>query len=242
MSYLDINTGVVVADAEGSVRATFIKKTYLHLAGAIALFAIIETIFIKIGLGEYALKLLSLHGFAWIGVLLVYGFASHIMHKWALKSFTKEQQYLALLGAVVLEALIFLPMIMMALVFTASKSGAPNILLHAAVVTLSLVAGLTAIVFTTKKDFSFLAPALTIGGFVAFGLIIASIAFGFSLGLVFSGAMIIFAAGAILYETSRIMNHYHEDQYIGASLSLFASVGLLFWYVIQFMMSFTGSD
>ena len=59
---------------------------------------------------------------------------------------------------------------------------------------------------------------------------------------VFSGFMIFFAAGAILYDTSNIIHHYNPEQYIAASLSLFASVALLFWYMIQFLMSLSGGD
>ncbi len=186
-----------------------------------------------------ALQLLGKIGtFGWLGVLLVFGFASNIMHRKALQSVSLQSQYLAWGVGILLEALIFLPIIGMALLFSKDV----NILQQAGLTTLALVVGLTAVVFTTGKDFSFLRPALTIGFFVAIGIIVASAIFGFSLGLFFSGAMIIFAAAAILYETSQIQYHYHESQYVGASLSLFASVGMLFWYVIQFMMSFMGSD
>ena len=56
--------------------------------------------------------------------------------------------------------------------------------------------------FTTGHDFSFLGGLLKIGGFVALGVIVASILFGFSLGLFFVGLMILFAGGAVLYNTS----------------------------------------
>jgi FtsH-binding integral membrane protein len=112
----------------------------------------------------------------------------------------------------------------------------------AAIITGLLFAGLTYTAFSTGKDFSFLGGFLRIGGFIALGVIIASIIFGFQLGILFSGAMILFAAGAILYDTSNIIHHYHPEQYVAAALSLFASVALLFWYVIQFLLRFTSSD
>ncbi|PIE42249.1 MAG: permease [Gammaproteobacteria bacterium] len=236
MSYIDVNSGQVIAQADGSTRQLFIKKTYLHLAAAIALFALVETVMIQAGLGNAALKLLSVSQWAWLGVLVVYGIASNLIHRWALTAFSIEKQYAAWFAGIVIEAVIFLPMIALATMYSA------DLLQHAAVVTMALVVGLTAIVFTTGKDFSFLRPALTIGFFIALGVIVASLIFGFSLGLFFSGAMIVFAAGAILYETSQIQHHYHESQYVGASLSLFSSVGLLFWYVLQFLMAFAGND
>lgn len=239
MSYIDINSGQVIAHADGDTRQRFIRKTYIHLAAAIALFAALEFVMVQAGLHIKAMQLLSAIGtWGWLGVLFVFGFASSLMQRWAQTSISLEKQYMAWAGGVLLEALIFLPMIGIALMM--SKDA--NLLQQASVVTIALVVGLTAVVFTTGKDFSFLRPMLTIGFFVAIGVIIMAAIFGFTLGVFFSGAMIIFAAAAILYETSQIQHHYHESQYVGASLSLFASVGMLFWYVLQFMMSFASSD
>lgn len=239
MSYIDINSGQVIAHADGDTRQRFIRKTYTHLAAAIALFAFLEFLMIQAGLHVKAMQILGVIGtWGWLGVLFVFGFASSLMQRWAQQSISLEKQYMAWAGGVLLQALIFLPLIGIAMMLSKDV----NILQQAAVVTLALVAGLTAVVFTTGKDFSFLRPMLTIGFFVAIGVIIMAALFGFTLGAFFSGAMIIFAAAAILYETSQIQHHYHESQYVGASLSLFASVGLLFWYVLQFMMSIVGNE
>ena len=48
--------------------------------------------------------------------------------------------------------------------------------------------------------------------------------------------MVVFASGAILYNTSNLLHRYDPDQYVAAALSLFASVALLFWYVLQILM------
>lgn len=74
------------------------------------------------------------------------------------------------------------------------------------------------------------------------GLIVCAILFGFNLGVLFSGVMVGLAAGYILYDTSNVMHHYRTDQYVAASLALFASVALLFWYVLRLVMSFSSSD
>jgi FtsH-binding integral membrane protein len=140
-------------------------------------------------------------------------------------------QYAGLGLYVLVEAIIFLPLLYIAVYYSS-----PDVLPTAAFITGALFVGLTATVFMTKKDFSFLGSILTIGGFVALGLIVAGTIFGFTLGLAFSGGMILLAAGAILYDTSKIMRTYNTDNYVGASLALFASVALLFWYVLQFVM------
>ena len=49
--------------------------------------------------------------------------------------------------------------------------------------------------------------------------------------------MIALAGGWILYDTSNVMLHFPEDRYVGASLQLFASVALMFWYVLMLFMS-----
>ncbi len=243
MDAIDINSGHVIAEADGETRQRFIRKTYLHLAAAIALFAILETIMVQMGLHLKALQLISSIGqWGWLGVLFVYGIASNIMHRKALTSYSLSSQYIAWGVGIFLEALIFLPLIGMALYFSVVKGGDVNLLQQAAIITLALVVGLTAVVFTTGKDFSFLRPMLTIGFFVAIGIIVVATIFGIQLGMLFSGGMIIFAAASILYETSQIQYQYHESQYVGASLSLFASVGMLFWYVLQFLMAFMGDD
>ena len=64
-----------------------------------------------------------------------------------------------------------------------------------------------------------------------------SLLFGWNLGTWLSVGMIVFAGAAILYDTSKILHHYEEDRYVAAALELFASVALMFWYVLQLFMS-----
>ena len=109
--------------------------------------------------------------------------------------------------------------------------------MNAAVTTLLLTGGLTAFAMITKSDFSFMRGFLTIGGFVAMGVILASILFGFQLGMIFFAVMVLFASGSILYTTSNILHHYRPDQHVAASLALFSGVALLFWYILQIFMS-----
>ena len=72
---------------------------------------------------------------------------------------------------------------------------------------------------------------------LALGAIAGGILFGFQLGTWFSVAMIGFAGAAVLYDTSNILHHYPEDRYVAASMALFASIALMFWYVLQLFLS-----
>jgi FtsH-binding integral membrane protein len=107
----------------------------------------------------------------------------------------------------------------------------------AAIATLAIFGVLTAIVFVSKKDFSFLGPILGISSFVILGIIVLG-AFGLlNLGTFFCVALVVFASGAILYDTSNVLHKYRTEQYVAAALALFASVGILFWYILQIVIS-----
>ncbi len=223
----------MVAETAETERAAFIRKTYWHLAGAIALFVALETIFLKMGLGAAALQLLGKSSYSWLIVLGGFMVVSWLADKWANSDTSKSVQYAGLVLYTVAVALIFLPLIMMAMMMT----GDASLLIQAGFITGVMVLGITVVAFTTRKDFSFLGGILKIGGIVALGLIAASFFLPISLGLWFSAAMVIFASISILYSTSNLIHRYNTEQYVAASLSLFASVALLFWYVLRILMS-----
>lgn len=223
----------MVAETEESARAEFIRKTYWHLAGAIGLFVALEAIFLKMGLGVVAMQLLGASSYSWLMVLGVFMVVSWVAEKWATSDTSLGIQYAGLALYTIAEALIFLPLIMLALMMT----GDASLLLQAGFITGVMVLGISVVAFTTRKDFSFLGGFLKIAGIVALGLIAASFFLPISLGLWFSAAMILFASISILYTTSNLIHRYNTNQYVAASLSLFASVALLFWYVLRLLMS-----
>ncbi len=222
-----------VASQPQEVRSEFIKKTYAHLAGSIFVFAFLEAIFLQL---PFMRGLAGMMMQSWLLVLALFMGGSFLAQKWANSSVSQGKQYLGLGLYIVLEAIIFMPIMLIA---SAQYNG---VILQAGILTIALTFGLSVIAFTTKKDFSFLNGFLKIAGFVALGLIALSFFTPVSLGLWFSGAMVIFAALAILRDTSNIIHHYGSHQYVAASLGLFASVALLFWYILQIIMSLTGRD
>lgn len=223
---------MVVANAPASERASFIRRTYLHLAGAVLAFALIEVIIFST-VDVAALMQTALGGdYSWLIVLGAFMLVSWIADAWASSRTSIRLQYCGLGLYVVAEAVIFAP-----LLYMASHYGGADVIPAAAIITGFMFTALSAIVLLTRKDFSFLRGALAIGGFAALGLIVASVIFGFTLGVFFSCLMIAFACGYILYYTSNILHHYQVDQHVSAALALFASVALLFWYVIRLLMS-----
>jgi FtsH-binding integral membrane protein len=210
-------------------RARFITRTYNHLFGAIVAFTALEVALFMSGLAYVIVS--AMQGVSWFLVLGAFMVTSWLASRAAHTAESKVTQYAALAGFVVVEAIIFLPLLAFA------NAVAPGVISSAALVTMLGFAGLTGVAFYTRKDFSFLRGLLMWGGIGAIVLIAASLLFGIQLGVFFSVVMVLFAGAAILYDTSNIIHHYPEDRYVGAALQLFASVALLFWYVLRIFLS-----
>lgn len=225
--------GLSAADSLPAERAAFIRKTYLHLAGAVGLFSVIVAYLITSGRGAWIASTMLGGPYSWLIVLAAFMGVSWIAQRWAMSDSSRYMQYMGLLLFTIAESIIFLPLLFIA----AIQSDGLNMIMQAGIVTGGLFLGLTAVVLLTRRDFSFLGPILTIGGFVAMGFIVSGIIFGFGLGSLFSFVMVAFAGGSILYETSNMLHRYRTDQYVAASLGLFASVALLFWYILRIFMS-----
>ena len=220
---------IPVAQRDVESRSVFITRTYNHLMGAIVGFTLFEVWLFTSGLAEPIAS--ALMSGSWLlvlgGFILVSWFATRTAHS----SPSIGAQYAALAATVLAYGILFVPMLVIA------NQMANGVIQSAAVVTLLGFAGLTAVAFTTRKDFSFMAGMLRWGGILALVAIVSAVLFGFELGTWFSVAMVGFAGAAILYDTSNVLHHYPEDRYVAASLQLFASVALMFWYILRIFMS-----
>lgn len=223
-------TDVLVAHAKEVEKAEFYKKTYLHVALAILAFIGVETVLLKTVPPE-VIGLMFQGKLTWLLIIGVFWLASVLANKWSLSQ-SRSVQYMGLGFYILLEALIFMPMIYIAV---ANVGG--SIIYQAAMLTIAMFAGISFVAFTSKRDFSFLRNIIVIGGFISLGLIVGGMIFGFDLGLWFSVGMVILASATILYQTSKLKDSYTTDQYVGASLQLFASIMLLFWYILRILMS-----
>ncbi len=224
----NLNSAAPVSALGVEDRSAFIWKCYAHVVGAILAFAGIEAYLLTSGIAErIAVPMLS-NWWMVLGAFILVGMgATHFAHR--LES--KTSQYVAFAVFVFAEALIFAPMLYIATVYQ------PGVIDSAASVTLLGSAGLVATAMITRKDFSFLRGILVWGGMLALIGIFSSFIFGFEMGTWFSLAMIGFAGAAVLYDTSNIIHHYPADKYVAASMALFASIALMFWYVLRLFMS-----
>ncbi|MCH8249743.1 MAG: US12 family protein [Proteobacteria bacterium] len=226
----NLNSMAPVSSLAVADRSEFIWKCYAHVVGALLSLVAIETYLFQSGvawkiaqpmLGSPFLVLMAFMALSWG--------ASHYAHR--LES--KTSQYAAFAVFVVAWSLMFVPMLAMALKMDSSGS----MIESAAGVTVFGCVALIATVMITRKDFSFLRSVLVWGFFIALGLIGASFLFGWNLGTWFSVGMIGFAGVAVLYDTSNIMHHYPQDKYVAASMALFASIAMMFWYILRLFMS-----
>ncbi|HXJ58375.1 MAG TPA: Bax inhibitor-1 family protein, partial [Verrucomicrobiae bacterium] len=154
-----LQPSVAVRDLDVGSRARFISRTYAHLVGAIVLFTLIEVFLFETGMAATIAQ--GLLGVSWLLVLGGFVVVSWLASRVAHVSTSRPAQYAALLGFVVAESLIFVPLLYLA------ESVAPGAITSAAVVTFFGFAGLTVVVFLTRKDFSFLRGILCWGGISA---------------------------------------------------------------------------
>jgi FtsH-binding integral membrane protein len=220
-------------------RNSFIRKTYLHVAGAIlALIAIDAAIFAAVPRQTLLELTQAVSGWMWLVVLAGLMGVSYVANMMAANRTSVAAQYAGLGLYTVAMAVLLVP-----LLFVANELFGGGIIIQAALATLILVSALTAFVFISGYDFSFLRGILMIAGFAAMAAIVGAVLFSLPLfGVVFSSLMIALAGGYILYETSNVSKHYPVDMHVAASLALFSSIVTMFWYVLQLLMSLRGDD
>lgn len=235
----------IVARATESARAAFIRRTYTHLAGAVLAFVAIEWVVFNFLLPDAASAISAARFMSspvtWLLLLLAFVGVGTLARWWAQNGTSPGMAYAGLALYVVLEAAIFVPLLCVALYFL-PPDVSRSVLGQAGVLTLALFGGLTAVVFVTRKDFSFLAPVLACAGFLIFGLIIAGMFFGgpgLSLWIAFIAVAL--ACGSILYTTSNVMLHYRTNQHVAAALDLFAAVAYLFYNILWILIQLAGN-
>ena len=226
----------IVSEAPASDRVAFFKRTYLHVAGAFAAFgALLYTFFVtdvaRSIMQGFGSIMSSMGGFGILVVMLMFWGGTYVAQKMAENRASRPSQYLGLGLYVVLEAIIFVPLIVMVAIKTDGNPG--EILIPACAVTAALVVGLTVAVFTMGIDFSFLRVAIVIGSVCALGIILVAAFTDSQLGNWFSIIMILLMATVILYQTQVIKDSCETDQHVLAAFILFSAFVTLLFYVIR---------
>ena len=222
----------IVADAPAADRAAFFRRTYGLVAAAFGAFAVTLFALFVSGIAETFMRSIAGVGtWGMLGVMVLFWLGTTAAQSLAFNRASRTAQYAGLGIYVLLQALIFVPLIYYTAIVTKGNPG--EILIPACLATGALVVALTAVVFMTNMDFSFLRVAIVIGSICALGVIVVSLFAGWSLGAWFSIAMIVLMATVILYQTNEVKNTMETDQHVAAAFVLFSSFVTLLFYVIR---------
>jgi FtsH-binding integral membrane protein len=115
----------------------------------------------------------------------------------------------------------------------------PASILQAGVLTVGIFGGLTAYVFISNKDFSFLRGMLVTGLIVVVlaGLLNMLIVGSTALGFATAAASLLLFSGFVLYDTSNIIRRYPTNEYVAGALDLYLDAFNIFLALIRLLNS-----
>ncbi len=211
-------------------RLAFLRKTY-------ALFTVgLGTAAVGAGLGTMypPLPLVGKGGvFAIFIAFLVGGFVVHMLRKVPVVNVLAFCAYLFTYGGVIVSSWLSNTL------YTHGQAAGMANIATAFLSTTIAFGGLTAYVFISRKDFSFLYGFIAFSFFGLVGLTILNIFFPFgSTGLLAFNALGLVLAGVyVLYTTSNILHHYASDEWVGAALCLAMDFIYMFLKILQLLNS-----
>jgi modulator of FtsH protease len=139
----------------------------------------------------------------------------------------------ALFGFTTLTGVIISPLI--ALVYLKN----PASILQAGILTVGIFGGLTAYVFISNKDFSFLRGMLVTGLIVVIlaGLLNILVVGSSALYFATAVATLFLFSGFVLYDTSNIIRRYPTNEYVAGALSLYLDAFNIFLALLRILNS-----
>jgi len=172
--------------------------------------------------------------YAMFGVL----FFATVVAGWVSK--IRVVNVIALYGVAALMGLELAPMVFAAMYYAdvLGDTLTANPVRDAGIMTVATFVGITAYIFVTRKDFSYLGAALSMGFFVVFAACILSFVIGselFAIAVASAGALL--SAGFLLYVTSYIFRNSEMDDPVGDALALLVQLRNLFMFLLRIFMS-----
>ncbi|OAP57026.1 hypothetical protein AYL99_09138 [Fonsecaea erecta] len=218
----DFKFGGAVIEATLDIRMSFIRKVYTILTVQILLTAALSTLsFFSTG---YRNWIQSNSWMMWVSLIGAIGFM--ILTFWKRKSYPTNMIFLA--GFTALEAY----SISVVTSFFESR-----IVIEALVLTLAIFVFLTLFACQSKYDFTSWMPYL-FGGLwilIIFGFMAAFFPHGSTVELVYGAIAALIFSGYILVDTQMVMRHYHVEEEIAASISLYLDILNLFLAILRIL-------
>jgi len=212
---------VTAAEASVSDRVAFIRKVY-GLFFAATLFAIGGVL---LGLTFPPLMVLAVEHPIIMLILMIGG----VMGAQAVRH-VPGVNLAALFGFTTLTGIIISP-----LLYVIGRTN-PGSILQAGVLTVGIFGGLTAYVFVSRRDFSFLRGMVTVGLVVVIAAGLINIFVGsLGLGFAISAAALLLFSGFVLYDTSNIIRRYPTNEYVAGALSLYLDAFNIFLALLRIL-------
>ncbi|KAL2428994.1 Protein lifeguard 4 [Exophiala dermatitidis] len=220
----DFKFGVIVAEATIDVRMSFIRKVYSILTVQLLLTAGLSSLsFWSTGYRQW---IQTNPWMMWVSLFGAIGFM--LLTYWKRKSYPTNLVFLAAFTG--LEAY----SISVVTSFFESR-----IVLEALILTLGIFVALTLFACQTKYDFTSWMPYLfgALWGLILFGFMAAFFPHGSTVELIYGALAALIFSGYILVDTQLVMRHYHVEEEIAASISLYLDILNLFLAILRILNS-----
>lgn len=237
--------GALPSASRAEERVSFLKRVYMLFTGSV-LFSAIGALFalhagvsssqatLSIGQAEKTLPpLVAFFGQHYIAgaiimFLCVFG-AYAVRH-------VRGLNVLALFGMATMIGIIVAPSVFVAQLAASAGNTLSSAPIRDAFILATLgFAALTGYAFTTKRDFSYLGGALTMGLFVLIGASILNLFFHSSVfGLAIASVSVLAFGGFVLYDTSKILHGTEEDP-VSAAIELYLDFLNLFLALLRIL-------
>jgi FtsH-binding integral membrane protein len=215
-------------------RMAFVRRTYAHLLAELVAVALV----VYVSLQTPALERLAgaLWG-SWLIYILAFFGVSLVTRKMLEGQRSMAVQYAAAGIWVFFLGLLVTPLAL----FARHLTGSFAVLGEGAILTGCVFTGITAYVFFTKKDFSFLRGALWMLSWLALGVgILVTVFGGFggaSASIVYSCVWVLLLGGWVLHDTSKVLHHRHVSEHVAASVDLLVDFVYMFIHIVSILLN-----
>ncbi|KAL5359472.1 inhibitor of apoptosis-promoting Bax1-domain-containing protein [Aspergillus floccosus] len=218
----DFKFGGTVAEGTLPIRMQFIRKVYAILTVQLLLTTIMSSLsFFSEGYRHW------IQGNFWLMMVSVFGALGFMLVTyWKRKSYPANLLFLS--GFTILEAY----SISVVVSFYDAR-----VVVQALVLTLGMFVALTLFACQTKYDFTNWMPYLfgALWFLILFGFVAAFMPRSSTVELIYGAVAALIFSGYILVDTQMIMRHYHVEEEIAASISLYLDILNLFLAILRIL-------
>ncbi|CAI7654179.1 unnamed protein product [Penicillium discolor] len=218
----DFKFGGTVAEGTIDIRMQFVRKVYSILTAQLLL----TTILSSISFFNDSYRVWIQSNF-WLMIISVFGALGFMLATfWKRKSYPANLLFLS--GFTILEAYS---------ISVATSFYDARVVVQALALTLGIFVALTLFACQTKYDFTDWMPYLfgALWFMILFGFVAMFIPFNSTLEIIYGVLGALVFSGYILVDTQLVMRHYHVEEEIAASISLYLDVLNLFMSILRIL-------